>query len=255
MKQLRAKIHGKVVSTWPIPEKVEEITYRQKIMFAFAYDQFLERKDDLAPPDLMREYANVIRAFFDVDTAEVMKMPVNLMDDFEKSMTGLFLYLFGLIHTYVPKLRKGDQDFEFEYKGEKWIIPYALKAKDAEITFAQAIELLEIERKANADAKARVDLDNIVFSANLRKFVCLVKKENEVLPTDEVALRNLIEERIHHFMQVDMVTMEDALFFLTHGKRTFSGIRNYSGSGILPNDPRRIVKRLRDTIRGAMQAN
>jgi hypothetical protein len=184
-----------------------------------------------------------------------MTMPVNYFDQFEKQMTGLFLYIFALLSTYVPKIRKGTGDHVFEFKGEEWIVPYALKASDTELTFGQSIELMEIERKANADAKVRKDIDNITYSSNLMQLAVMVHKKGEELPSDEVALKKLVNERIHHFADVDMVTMEDCIFFLTNGSEMFPLIKIFNGFGTRQRQQRKVLKMLKDTISEGMQVN
>lgn len=234
MKTLEGKINGKVVFEWDIPSRPEEVTYRQLVMFETAYQNFLNEKEKAKGPALLKAYTKVVAAFFDVGVEEVYKMPVNLYNDWEKEMTGLFLYLWEIMMSYKPALRTKDgQAHVFQYKGETWEIPWAVNVKEVDITYGQAIELLEIERKAQADKETRQDHDNIRYSSDLFKIACLAKQPGEELPESDVELQDLMKQRAEHFVDIDMVTMKDLLFFSTRGSRWLLRRRSFSGYGIL----------------------
>lgn len=215
MKILNAKINGKIVAKWPVPERSDEIKYRQMIMYADAYETFLKVKEPT-----IKDYMAVMAAFFDMSVEEIRKLPMSMFDDFEKNMTGLFLYIFKLIVEYEPKIRTNEEgDHLFTYKGEEWALPYALIAKEPELTFGQGIDLMDIRRKAEVEAENRPDdVSSIIYSAGLNTLATVARKAGEELPEDPIALRELVAKRVQHFADIDMVTMQDCIFFSTRGK-------------------------------------
>jgi len=255
MQTIEAKINGKVKASWDVPSRPEEVKYRQRIMFIHAYNELTDNpgKSGL---EMLKAYTKVIRAFFDMEIEEVLKMPVAVHSDFEKQMTGLFLYILGVMRRYVPRLRtKAGEDYYFTYKGEQWILPWALNASEVEMTYGQAIELLEIERKAEADRQGRTDHDNIQYSSDLYKLSMMVKKPGEELPTSEVAISRMLKGRAEHFMEIDMVTMMDCLFFLTPGWNKSTKGRISNGFGILQLQSPKIPKTWKAMINDAAQGN
>lgn len=225
-------------------------------MFFHAYNQFVH-EEDLEGPELLKAYCNVISSFFDIDIEEVKKMPMSMYDGFEKNMTGLFIYIYGIMNTYVPKLRTGKgEDHVFTHKGEKWLIPWAINAKSADLTFGQGIELLEIERKATIEKENRKDaIDSIQYTQDLSKLAIMAKRPGEELPSGEMAVSRLVEERIQLFADIDMPTMMDALFFSNHGWNKLIQKSPSNGYSTHPHKVRQIKRQLRRTIRGAMRDN
>lgn len=215
MRTLNAKIDGKIIASWQVPESAEEITYRQMIMFSSAYEIFLEVKEPT-----LRDYLPVMSAFFDMDVEAVRNLPMNLFNDFEKSMTGLFVYIFQLIAGYRPKIRKAENgDHLFKYLNKSWRIPHAVHVEDIDLTFGQGIDLLDIQRKAKIESTNRPnDIDSLTYTTGLNTLAVLVSADGEELPEDDIRLRDLIQKRVKLFADIDMVTALDCIFFLTRGK-------------------------------------
>lgn len=255
MKKIVARIGNKIIGEWPIPGVVNEISYRQRIMFLYAYEKFMQR-GQLDPIEELKAYCAVIASFFDIEIKEVMNMPMNMYDGFQKEMTGLFLYLFRLMNSYKERIRtKKGEDHHFIYKGEEWLIPWAINADDVDVTFGQGIELLEIQRKAIADAENRTDLDSIEYSADLRMIAILAKKPGEQLPTGEVAINRLMEQRAIYFKEIDMVTAMDIVFFSKNGFAKLMKKKASNGFGTLLHQLRQIKQKLKRTISDAMRDN
>lgn len=243
MRKLNATIDGKHVASWMIPESAEEIEYRQLIMYGSAYEKFLQVKNKQ-----LKDYLPVMSAFFDTDTEAIRSLPMRFFPGFEKQATGLFLYITELMVAYEPKIRKGvDGDAVIEYDGDTWLIPSALHANEADITFGQAIDLMDIQRKAKIEAENRPDdVDDITYTSGLSTLAVLLKKQGEELPEDDIQLKTLINKRIHRFAKMDMVTALDCIFFLRRGKSV--SLKTAISPGYLTRQALTTVLRRRRTL-------
>lgn len=256
MKEVKVRIENKVVDVWQIPENPEEITYTQRMKFLFAYSDFVDKKKPKNKPEVVKAYIDVLSAFFECNNEDIMHLPFGLYDDFEKSMTGLFLYIFGIISTYEPKKLPEGEDFEFEFDGDTWVLPCAVNASERDVTFAQAIELLEIERKAGIEVSNRPeDVKDIVYSSDMLKLAVLLKKKGEELPSGEMELTQLMWKRAARFEKLDMCKGLDIVFFLSRGLKRSQKKNLYSGFGIHRHRITQISTRLNRMINARLRAS
>lgn len=159
------------------------------------------------------------------DHAQRMAQGISDMEEVEDVLLTMSLHLNHTVNGYEPDFRTED-DHKFEYKGETWVLPKAnILAQNhihyPKFTVKEIVECMEIQRWAekvrkDAEKEVKKEVDpNILGSSLLTEylsiFAILCRKEGEDIDLDN--FDELVEARIHHFIDLDMKTVRDLLFF------------------------------------------
>jgi hypothetical protein len=246
MKQIKINSNG-VPKTLPLPEVPGEVKLSQALQFNYAYDAFHAWRNkelgddiekvtwqDLETVEHKREYlehiANCCSEFFDIPVKEwwgvktgkvsghIMRMSEPAMDEVADNMMSIFTWIYKVIASYTPRLRS-KEDCAFEYKGERYTIPYFLigyiekgEAND-DLSVAESIECLEV-KKAVEKLKKKQPV-SARFTEIMNLLAILARKEGQTFPDSQVAINALIDRQSKEFQEIDMVAGIDTAFFLS----------------------------------------
>ena len=175
-----------------------------------------------------------ISALTGVDYGEIIDAAVGDIYSADTNLDGTLSPVFAHIHKVIgmitPKQRT-ESDCEFEYKGERYKIPFiqqiALSGVDVMpgISVIEAIEVLETKRIAeqmqNDDTTG-----SVLFSMYLRTMAVICRKDGENLPIEEGEKERFISERMKYFADIDCETALDVAFFLSSTLRGLGASRD-----------------------------
>lgn len=243
--------------TFNLPANCSDIRFEQLVSFEFAYEKILtfitDNLDTLSEPEKRMEYlmlmCKCVSEFYNVDLEEILQIDISsdldsegyfsakliadnlkrLTNDThfaEDSIAGLFEYAARVIREYIPELKK-EENYQFEYKGHTYEIPYVKKQLYNErivwnkpISVQQAVEAsqqrLIFSRRLNNSKGTDEDIQNnknARFTTSLKELALLALRKGEKLPEDEHELEIFLAERAEHFIDIDAATVKDALFF------------------------------------------
>lgn len=251
MKSIKIKSNG-VPQILPLPEVPGEVKLSQALRFNYAYDAFVTWRNkelgddlekvtwlDLQTIEHKREYLEHIAMccseFFDIPVKEwwgvktgkvsghIMRMSESSLDEVSDNMMSIFTWIYKVIASYTPRLR-GREDCHFEYKGERYKIPYFLvdyiekgEVND-DLSVAESIECLEVQ-KAVEKLKKKQPV-SARFTEIMNLLAILARKEGQPFPDNQVGINALISRQSKEFQEIDMVVGLDTAFFL-------SGITRY----------------------------
>lgn len=251
MKTIKIKSNG-VPQILPLPEVPGEVKLSQALRFNYAYDAFVTWRNkelgddlekvtwlDLQTIEHKREYLEHIAMccseFFDIPVKEwwgvktgkvsghIMRMSESTLDDVSDNMMSIFTWIYKVIASYTPRLR-GREDCHFEYKGERYKIPYFLVdyiekgEANGDLSVAESIECLEVQ-KAVEKLKKKQPV-SARFTEIMNLLAILARKEGQPFPDNQVGINALISRQSKEFQEIDMVVGLDTAFFL-------SGITRY----------------------------
>ncbi|HLS52428.1 MAG TPA: hypothetical protein VK031_00510 [Tissierellaceae bacterium] len=203
---------------WVVGEEEEKSLYENRTYYAYKLAKLLSNYFEVDINDLLDLPAEDLLD----DTGQllpgVLKEHISNMQgkkDTVPEVTGTLLsileYLDHILLKYEPKLIG-----EFEYKGEKWIVPELRVLASNEIQFPkvtvmQAIEAMEVERAAKHIAKDPEQEGSAILTTMLHRIAILCHKEGEEFNPDN--FHNKVSLYVHHFKDITMDIALDILFF------------------------------------------
>lgn len=242
-----------------LPEHPKDIKITKYIDFVVAIDKFMEwfnglvKEDSIIQNRSMYVYklCGIVSEYFDVDLNHLIHYDVsNLLDDegqlksgvmmdhitklsegksdldeVEDVLLSLVLKVNHVIQSYEPELKTED-NYIFSYKGEDWELPkVAVLAANhvtyPKVTVKELVECLEIQR-LSAESKETDGSNTLTEYLNI--FAILCRKVGEPIDVDNFS--DIVEARLHHFIDLDMATVKDVVFFCQ------VTLKNYAASQI-----------------------
>ena len=235
-----------------MPESPDEVPVSKFIDYSTSFQKFVGWYNDMAERgELVQnrsmyvyELCKIISEYFDVnlntlihydiselldeegqlrvdimsDHAGKMGEAISDMDEVEDVLLTVALTLNHVVNGYEPKLRT-DQDHKFTYKGESWVLPKVNVLAGAYVhypkfTVKEIVECMEIQRLSAKQRSKDQSPDNggsALLTEYLSMFAILCRKEGEDIDLD--VFDELVEARLHHFIDLDMRTVRDLVFF------------------------------------------
>lgn len=161
---------------------------------------------------------------------------VENLDEVEDTLLTLSLALNQVVIGYKPEL-PSEVSYKFVYKGETWVLPKANvldfnMIEYPKFTVYEIVESMEIQRwgdKIRSEEKTKAEkmgtkvnsdtIGSTILTEYLTTFAILCRKEGEEIDIDN--FDSVIKRRVHHFIDLDMKTVRDLLFFSQNTLSTY----------------------------------
>jgi len=235
---------GAIIADFNLPENLSELKLSQYVDFVTATKRLIGERpeDEIENPVVVM--ADAVHAVSGVDLNTILKSQVGNMylesEEIDETLRGCYGWIAKVLTAYKPKARTKD-DFAFEHKGQKFLIPYIAqsplyhRAILPNISTGQAISAYELLRLSERVKSQKGDpTGSRMFTDYLEMMAILALKEGESLPVDRNERLLHIEKRVSLFQDIPANVALDVDFFLNSTLLALKETHSIIGSLSLP---------------------
>lgn len=277
-------MNGKVV-TFNVPETGRDIELKRFLPARVVFDEiqglFNPERGTLYEVDFLRKVIEFLGHILDIPPNDLFGFPKGKFSEnmtslhivshnlpwqkIDTSIYRLYQHIGGLLAAIKPENISGD--YEFEYKGEKWIVPDWLikfdiyEGDSADLPAWQAVEALEVQRLTAEMLQKTIPRDeygneipqnrmtddekqsyvDTMYTQYLKLLAVLARPEGSkqlAYSLGQDAVDKMIEKRVEHFRDIDVQTAYECFFFGLDISSIAETAYHLLISGILPTRKR-----------------